>query len=62
VDALRSSFADRVGGIDFDELVRRTERQAEELERRRLAVADKVLTDGDGSAAPRSSMPFAAKS
>lgn len=38
-NALRSSIGDRVDGIDFDELVGRAERQAEELERRRLDVA-----------------------
>jgi hypothetical protein len=43
-DALRSSVGDRVDGIDFDELIRRTERQAEELEKRRLAVTAEVLS------------------
>jgi hypothetical protein len=35
-NALRSSVGARVDGIDVDELIRRTERQAEELERRRV--------------------------
>jgi hypothetical protein len=34
-NALRSSAGDRVDGIDVDELIHRTERQAEQLERRR---------------------------
>lgn len=52
-NALRSSVGPRVGGIDVDEQIRRTERQAEELERRRLAVAATALTYRDGSAALR---------
>jgi hypothetical protein len=61
-NALRSSVADRVDGIDFDELIRRAERQAEELERRRLAAAAEVLAYRDGSAAPRSRTAWAALS
>jgi hypothetical protein len=49
--ALRSSVGDRAGGIDFDELVHRAERQAEELERRRLEVAADALSYQDRSAA-----------
>ena len=50
-NALRYSVGDRVHGIDFDELVRRAERQAEELERRRLDVATNALSDRDRSVA-----------
>jgi hypothetical protein len=39
-NALRSS----IDGLDVDELIRRTERQAEELERRRLAAAATALS------------------
>lgn len=59
-NALRSSVGDRVDGIDFDELIRRAERQAEALERDRLAVAAKALSYRDGSAAARSSTKLAA--
>jgi hypothetical protein len=52
-NALRSSVGERVKGIDFDELVRRAERQAEELERRRLDVAANALSHRNGSAATR---------
>jgi hypothetical protein len=56
--ALRSGVGDRVDGIDFDELIRRTERQVEALERRRLDVAHR-----DGSvAAHMSSTPLLAAS
>jgi hypothetical protein len=43
-NALRSSVGERVHGVDFDELIGRTERQAEALERRRLAVAATALS------------------
>jgi hypothetical protein len=49
--ALRHSVGNRVDGIDFDELIRRAERQAEELERSRLDVAANALSYGDASAA-----------
>ena len=42
--ALRASVGDRVDGIDFDELINRTERQAEALERRRLDAAADALS------------------
>ena len=42
--ALRHSLGHRVDGIDFDQLARRAERQAEELERHRLEVAAKALS------------------
>ena len=38
-NALRSSVGDRVDGVDFEALIGRAERQAEALERRRLAAA-----------------------
>jgi hypothetical protein len=44
-DALRAGVGARVDGIDVDELIRRTKRQAEELERRRLAVAGMPPSD-----------------
>jgi hypothetical protein len=59
-NALRSSLGDRVDGIDFDELIHRTERQAEELERRRLAVAAEALSYRDESNAVPSKTPLAA--
>ena len=59
--ALRSRVGPRVDGIDVDELIRRTERQAEELDRRRLAVAT-ALTDRHGSPVAHSSTPLAAAS
>jgi hypothetical protein len=43
--ALRHSVRDRVDGIDFDQLIRRAERQAEEIERRRLDVAANALDE-----------------
>jgi hypothetical protein len=52
-NALRSGVADRVDGIDFDELIRRAERQADALERRRLDVAAAALSHRHGSAAVR---------
>jgi hypothetical protein len=59
--ALRSSVGNRADGIDFDELVHRAERQAEELERRRLEVAADALSYQDRSAAAHiSSTPLAA--
>jgi hypothetical protein len=42
-NALRSSVGDRVQGFDYDELIRRAEGQAEELERRRVAVGGTPL-------------------
>ena len=42
--ALRSRLGPHVRDIDVDELIRRTERQAGELDRRRLAVAATALT------------------
>ena len=42
--ALRSRLGPHVEDIDVDELIRRTERQADELDRRRLAVAPTALT------------------
>jgi hypothetical protein len=60
-NALRSSVGNRVDGIDLDELVRRAERQAEQLERRRLDVAANALAYRDRSAARQiSSTPLAA--
>lgn len=60
-NALRSSVGDRVDGIDLDELVRRAERQAEQLERRRFDVAANALAYRDRSAARQiSSTPLAA--
>lgn len=59
-NALRSSVGNRADGIDFDELVHRAERQAEELERRRVDVAANALSSPDGSAVPRRSTPLAA--
>jgi hypothetical protein len=59
-NALRSSVGDRVDDIDFDELISRTERQAEALERHRLAAAANALSYRDRSAAPRSSTNLAA--
>jgi hypothetical protein len=47
---LRSSLGERAAGVDFDELIRRAERQAVELERRRVAVAADALSYQDGSA------------
>ena len=44
-DALRSGIGDRVRGIDFDALITRAERQAYEVERRRLGVAPDALAD-----------------
>jgi hypothetical protein len=41
--ALRSGVGPRVEGIDVDEMIRRTERQAHEVDRRRLAVAASAL-------------------
>ena len=64
-NALRSSVGDRVDGIDFDELIRRAERQAEALERRRLAVATDALpsvTDRPRRAAARGSSALLPKS
>jgi hypothetical protein len=37
-DALQAGVGDRVDGIDFDDLIRRAEAQADALERRRVAV------------------------
>jgi hypothetical protein len=59
-NALRSSVGNRADGIDFDELAHRAERQAEELERRRVDVAANALSSPDGSAVPRSATPLAA--
>ena len=42
-NALRSSVESRVHGVDFDALIARAERQADEVERRRLAVAPDAL-------------------
>jgi hypothetical protein len=42
--ALGHSLGPRVEGIDFDPLIRRAERQAEELERHRLEVATTALS------------------
>ena len=42
-NALRSSVGDRVVDIEIDELAHRAERQAAELERRRLAAAAGAL-------------------
>jgi hypothetical protein len=42
--ALRSRLGPQVENIDVDELIRRTERQVDELDRRRLAVAPTALT------------------
>jgi hypothetical protein len=58
--ALRSSVGDRVVGIDFDALIGRAERQAEALERRRLAAAADALSYRDRSAAAPSSTKLAA--
>ena len=44
-NALRSSVGDRVHGIDFDALITRAGRQADEVERRRLAIAPDALAD-----------------
>jgi hypothetical protein len=49
--ALGHSLGHRVDEIDFDQLARRAERQAEELERYRLDVAAHALSYRDGSAA-----------
>jgi hypothetical protein len=58
---LRSSLGVPAAGVDFDELIRRAERQAEELERRRIAVAADAQSYQDGSASARvSATPFAA--
>jgi hypothetical protein len=57
---LRYGVGHRVDGIDFDELIRRAERQAEELERRRLDVAATALTSRHRSPAARSRTPLAA--
>jgi hypothetical protein len=59
-DALQSSVGNRADGIDFDELVHRAERQAEELERRRVDVAANALSYPDRSAVPRNDTPLAA--
>ena len=40
---LRAAIGDRVEGFDFDEQIRRAERQAEVLVQRRLAVASEAL-------------------
>ena len=48
-NTLQDAVGDRVNGIDFEELVRRAERQAEQVERRRLDVAVKALSDRDRS-------------
>jgi hypothetical protein len=43
-NALRAGIGARIEGVDVDELIHRTERQAEELERRRLdAVATALI-------------------
>jgi hypothetical protein len=58
---LRSSLGERAAGVHFGELIDRAEGQAEELERRRLAVAADALSYRDGSAAARvSTTPVAA--
>jgi hypothetical protein len=59
-NALRSSVGDRVVGVDFDALIGRAERQAEALERRRLAAAADALAYRDRSAAAPSSTKLAA--
>ena len=41
---LRPAIGDRVEGFDFDEQIRRAERQAEVLEQRRLSVAADALS------------------
>ena len=43
-NALRSSVGDRLNNIDIDELAHRAELQAEQLKRRRLAVAAGALS------------------
>ena len=61
--ALRSRVGPRVDGIDVDELIHRTERQADELDRRRLAVAATALTYRyETPAAHSSGTPLAAAS
>jgi hypothetical protein len=50
---LRSSLGERAASVHFDDLIRRGERQAEELEQRRLAVAADALSYQDGPAAAR---------
>lgn len=47
--ALRAGVGDREDGIDFDDLIRRAELQAEALKRRRLAVAADALSHRDES-------------
>jgi hypothetical protein len=49
--ALQSSVGDRVDGIDFDELIRRAEGQAEAVERRRRDVVAEALAQRDGATA-----------
>ena len=46
-NALRSSVGDRVDGIEFDELIHRTERQAEALERHRLSATALAVSSQD---------------
>jgi hypothetical protein len=60
--ALRSRVGARVNGIDVDELIRRTERQADELDRRRLTVAATALPWRHGSPPARSGTPLVAAS
>jgi hypothetical protein len=61
-NALRSSVGSSADGIDFDELIHRAERQAEELERRRVDIAADALSYRDESAVPRRGTPLAAVS
>jgi hypothetical protein len=56
-NALRAGVGNRVDGIDFDELIRRAERQAQALERRRLDVAANALSHRHGSAAAQLGSP-----
>jgi len=57
--ASQEALADR---LDFDELVHRAERQAEELERRRLEVVAKALSHRDEPGAAPRGTPLAAAS